>query len=119
MNIAIMEYKGSPSYVQRMIDIILRSYRQFVRCYIDDIVIFSKIFEKYIEYLDAIFELFNRIGITFKNSKIYLGYPSIILLKQRMNGLNIIYAENRIAALKNFQVPQTLKNLKKYLKIIK
>jgi hypothetical protein len=38
MNIAIMEYKGSPPYVQRMIDTILRPHRQFARCYVDDIV---------------------------------------------------------------------------------
>jgi hypothetical protein len=75
-----MGYKGSPLYVQWIIDTILRSYRQFVRYYVDDIVIFFKIFEMYIEYLDTIFELFNRIGITFKNFKIYFGYSSIILL---------------------------------------
>jgi hypothetical protein len=80
MNIAIIKYKNSPSYIQRIINTILQLYRQFTRCYVDDIIIFFKIFEKYIEYLDAIFELFNRIEITFKNLKIYFGYPSIILL---------------------------------------
>jgi hypothetical protein len=62
-------------------DIILRSYRQFSRYYVDDIIIFFKIFEEYIEYLDIIFELFNRIGITFKDLKIYFDYSLIILLK--------------------------------------
>jgi hypothetical protein len=81
MNIVIIEYKGSPPYVQRIIDTILRPYRQFAHCYIDDIVIFFKIFEKHIEYLIIIFELLNRIGIIFKNSKIYFDYLSIILLK--------------------------------------
>jgi hypothetical protein len=81
MNVIIIEYKGSPFYVQRIMDIILRSYRQFVYYYVDDIIIFFKIFEEYIEYLNTIFELFNRIGITFKNSKIYFDYSSIILLK--------------------------------------
>jgi hypothetical protein len=79
MNITIIEYKDSPSYVQRIIDTILRLHRQFARCYVDNIVIFFKIFEEYIEYLDTIFELFNRIGITFKNPKFYFGYFSIIL----------------------------------------
>jgi hypothetical protein len=100
-------------------DTILQPYRQFIRYYVDNIIIFSKIFKKYIEYLNIIFELFNRIGIIFKNSKIYFGYLLIILLKQRMNGLDIIYTENRIAILKDFQFPQTLKNLKKYLEMIK
>jgi hypothetical protein len=101
-----------------MINIILRLYRQFARYYVDDIVIFFKNFEKYIEYLNTIFELFNRIEITFKNLKIYFGYSSIILLGQRMNELDMTCAENHIAAFKNFQFPQTLKNLEKYLGII-
>jgi hypothetical protein len=76
-----MGYKDSPPYIQQIMNIILRPYRQFTRYYVDDIVIFFKIFEKYIEYLNTIFELFNRIGIIFKNFKIYFDYPLIILLK--------------------------------------
>jgi hypothetical protein len=102
-----------------MIDTILRPHRQFAHYYVNDIIIFSKTFEKYIEYLNTIFELFNRIKITLKNSKIYFDYPSIIFLKQRMNELDITCAENRIAALKDFQFPQTLKDLEKYLGIVK
>jgi hypothetical protein len=101
MNIAIIKYKDSPPYIQRIMDIILRSHLQFALYYVDDIIIFFQIFEKYIEYLDTIFELFNRIGIIFKNSKIYFDYSSIILLGQRINDLNIIYAENRIAIFKD------------------
>ncbi len=63
-----------------MMDLILRSYKDYARYYVDDIVIFFKIFEQYIEYLDTIFELFDALGITLKNVKIYLDYPSIILL---------------------------------------
>jgi hypothetical protein len=99
-------------------DIILRLHRQFARYYVDDIIIFSKIFEKHIEYLNTIFKLFNRIGITFGDPKIYLDYSSIILLKQRINELNMTCAENRIAILKDLQFPQILKNLEKYLKMI-
>jgi hypothetical protein len=118
MNIIIIEYKSSPPYVQRIIDIILRPYHQFARCYVDDIIIFSKIFEEYIKYLDTIFELFNRIEITLKNLNFYFDYSSIIFLGYRINNLNMTCAENRIAAFKNFQFPQILKNLEKYLEMI-
>jgi hypothetical protein len=66
MNIIIIKYKNSPPYVQRIINTILQLYRQFACYYVDDIVIF-KTFEKYIKYLNTIFELFNHIGITLKN----------------------------------------------------
>jgi hypothetical protein len=119
INITIIEYKDSFPYVQQIINTILQWYRQFAHCYVDDIIIFFKIFEKHIKYLDTIFELFNRIEIIFKDSKIYIDYPSIIFLRQRMNNLNMTCAENRIAAFKNLQFSQILKNLKKYLEMVK
>ncbi len=63
-----------------MMDSILRLYKSFIWCYIDDIIIFFKIFEEYVEYFDIILGLFDRLGMTIKEIKIFLGYPSIILL---------------------------------------
>jgi hypothetical protein len=63
-----------------MIDSVLRSYKTYTRYYINDIIIFSKIFKDYIEYLDKIFNLFDTLSITVKGFKVYLGYLLIILL---------------------------------------
>ncbi len=41
-----------------------RPYIDYARYYVDDIIIFSKIFGQYIEYLDTIFELFDKLRIT-------------------------------------------------------
>ncbi len=115
LNVVIMGYKGSPSYVQRMMDSILRSYKSFARCYIDDIIIFSKTFEKYVKYLDITLGLFDRLGITIKKIKIFLGYPSIILLGQRINGFDIAISEERTAAIRNLVFLKMLKDLEIYL----
>ena len=50
-NVAIMKYKNFAVYVQRFIDFILREQRAFARIYIDDIIIFSNIFEEHVEHL--------------------------------------------------------------------
>jgi hypothetical protein len=63
-----------------MIDSVLRSHKIYARCYIDDIVIFFKIFEDYIEHLDKIFDLFDTLSIILKGFKAYLEYLLIILL---------------------------------------
>jgi hypothetical protein len=63
-----------------MIDFVLRPHKIYARYYIDDIVIFFKIFENYIEHLDKIFDLFDTLSIILKGPKAYLGYLSIILL---------------------------------------
>ncbi len=85
-----------------MIDSILRPYKSFARYYVDDIVIFSKIFEKYVEYLNTILGLFDRLDVTLKDIKTFLSYLFIILLGQRVDGFRILIFEERIAAIRNF-----------------
>jgi hypothetical protein len=63
-----------------MIDSVLRFYKIYARCYINDIMIFSKIFKNYIEHFDKIFNLFDTLNIILKRLKAYLGYLLIILL---------------------------------------
>jgi hypothetical protein len=62
-----------------MIDSVLRSYKTYARYYINDIIIFSKTFENYIEYFNKIFNLFDTLDITLKRFKTYLEYLLIIL----------------------------------------
>jgi len=63
-----------------MMDSVLRFYKIYARYYINDIIIFFKIFEDYIEYFDKIFNLFDTLSIILKGLKVYLGYLLIILL---------------------------------------
>src|SRR6266498_4618098 len=98
-----------------MMDSILRLYKPFIRCYVDDIIIFSKIFEEYVKYLDIILGLFDRLGMTIKKIKTFLNYPSIILLGQRVNGFDIIISKERTTAIRNLAFSKILKDLKTYL----
>src|SRR6266536_3566591 len=96
-------------------DSILRPYKSFTRYYIDDIIIFSKTFEEHVEYLDIILGLFDRLGITIKETKTFLNYPSIILLNQRVDGFSIAIFKKWTAAIQNLAFLKILKDLKIYL----
>jgi|SRR6266498_787822 len=98
-----------------MMDSILRPYKPFARYYIDNIIIFFKIFEDYVKYLDIILRLFDRLGMMIKGVKTFLGYPSIILLDQRVNGFGITTSKKRIVAIRNLVFLKILKNLEIYL----
>ena len=50
-NVEVMRFKNTSFYVQKEIDIILRSFKNFCRVYINDIVIFNKTFEEHVEHL--------------------------------------------------------------------
>ena len=114
-NVALMEYKNSPAYVQRKMDNLLRDLRSFVRTFIDNIVIFSKTFKDHLVHLDKVFSRLEDLHITLKSSKSYLGYPSITLLGQKVDGLGLSTSEEKIAALANLSFPTDLKILEYYI----
>ena len=103
--------------MQRRIDGIFRFYRKFFKVYINDIVIYNKILNKYLYYLRKILDVFSRFKIKFNFRKLFLGYLFIKLLKQKVNGLELITAENKLKAISSLSFFYILKKLKIYLKI--
>ncbi|GAQ87978.1 putative retrotransposon protein [Klebsormidium nitens] len=52
--------KNAPAFFQRMLDTTLRAQFEFCRCYIDDLIIFSKSFDEHLVHLRAVFEQLHR-----------------------------------------------------------
>src|SRR5436190_6561458 len=98
-SVALMYYQEFLSYAQCMMNMILCSHKFFAHCYIDDIVIFSKTLENHLQHLNMIFNLFNRLEITFKKIKTHLDYLSIILLDQQVDDFDMTFLKKQIAAL--------------------
>ena len=110
-----MSYQKFSLYTQYMMNMIFHSHKFFICCYIDDIVIFSKILENHFQHLNTIFSLFNKLEITFKKIKTHLDYSSIILLDQQVDDFDMTSSKKQIAALQDLSFSKTLKNLKIYL----
>src|SRR5947207_12548662 len=89
INVALMNYQESSSYAQCMMNMILRSHKFFVCCYIDDIVIFSKTLKNHLKHLNTVFSLFDELKITLKEVKTHLDYSSIILLNQQVDDFDM------------------------------
>ena len=117
ISIALMNYQESFLYAQHMMNMILRFHKSFVHCYIDDIVIFSKILKNHLKHLNTVFNLFDELKIILKEVKIYLNYSSIILLNQQVNDFDMIFSKKWIAVLQNLLFSETLKDLKIYLNL--
>lgn len=113
-NVAVMGYKNSPLYVQRRIDTILRAC-PFRLAYVDDIVVFSRSLQEHVEHLQSVFRTLNAYNISQKPSKAFIGYPSVQLLGQHVDGLGMTTAKDKLAAITVVEFPKTLKVLDKYL----
>ena len=79
-SVIVMRFINSSVYIQRMIDKVLRKCQTFSRAYIDDIIIYAKIFQEHIQNLEHIFMIFKRYNIAIKASKSFLLYLSVTLL---------------------------------------
>jgi len=114
-NVAIMGFKNSPAHVQRYMDRRLWPYRKFVRCFIDDIVIFSKTAAEHILHLRQILALFAEMRLWLSADKSFLAYPSVELLGHRVNGLGMTTTAQKVAAIRNITFPDSLKALEHFI----
>src|SRR5205809_6690710 len=115
ISIALMNYQEFSLYVQCMMNMIFRSHKFFVCCYIDDIVIFLKTLKNHLKHLNTVFNLFDELKITFKKVKTHLDYSSIILLNQQIDDFDMTSLKKQIAVLQDLLFLKTLKDFKIYL----
>ena len=114
----LMNFKNNSAYIQRQIDRLLQKYREFVRTYMNNIVIFNKTLDEHLFHLNIIFQLFKRMNIITKSIKTYLSYFSIALLDQKINNLNFITIEKKLKIIFKLQFLNLFKLLKFYLNLI-
>ena len=80
-NVILIKYKESSPYIQKQINKIFKLIREFVKVYINNIIVFSKMLLKHLNYLRKIFTLFRQKRINLNFKKLFLNYFSVILLE--------------------------------------
>ncbi len=93
---------------------LLKKY-SFAKVYINDVIIFSKILEDHLDYLDKVFVLFQKMNITLKTAKTYLEYFIIVLLDQKVDSLEFFTIEDKLKTITKMFFFKILKNLETYL----
>ena len=112
-----MKFRNSSLYMQKQTNQMLKSFRNFSRIYINDIIIFFKILDEYINYFSQIFQLFRNKKITLILIKLFFTYSSMILLKQRINNFEILIFEKKIAIIISLRLSESLRDLKYFLNL--
>ena len=75
-------------------------------------------FKEYLRHFNSIFDIFYKLNIILKFSKIYLKYLIITLLKQKVNNLNFSISINKLNVIFKLKFLKTLIHLKTYLEKI-
>lgn len=116
-NVAVMGYKNAPAYAQRQIEGVLRTSNcaRFAKPFIDDIVIWEKRLEGHLLDLDKLFSSLDERSITLSGPKAFLGFPSVTLLGQHVDGLGVSTSADKLAAINALGFPKTVGDLEIYL----
>ena len=113
-----MRYKRLLLYVQKQTNKILRLIREFVKVYINNMIIFLKTLLDHLNYFRKMFTLFRqrRINLNFKKS--FLNYFFVILFKQRVDSLSLFTFEKKVIVIMTLRFSKTLRQLKTFLGLI-
>ncbi|CAH8620560.1 unnamed protein product [Schistosoma guineensis] len=103
---------------QRFIDSIVRDL-DFVHVYIDDLLIASSNVDEHYQHLTLLFQRLSDNGIVVNPDKCELGKREIIFLGHVIKQEGILPCEDKVQAIKEYNVPSSLKELKAFLGLVK
>lgn len=93
----------------------LRPFKHFAKAFVDDIIVFSHTLEEHLSHLRQIFELFRLKRVSLSPTKSFIGYPSVTLLGQRVDGPDMSTSQEKIQAITDLKFPETLRDLEIFL----
>ena len=86
----------------------LHPYKEYARCYVDDIVIFSRTFEEHIQHLHAVLRDLAETNMTLASTKCYIGYHSIELLGHVVDRFGLSTIKQKTDVIVALPFPQDL-----------
>lgn len=111
--------RNGPSIFQRLMQGILAPYLWlFALVYIDDIVVFSKLWEEHLNHLDVVLGAIAKTGVTLAPSKCFIGYSSILLLGQKVSCLGLSTHREKVQAIVDLEHPTSVSDLQKFLGMV-
>lgn len=113
--VAVMGFCNSAAHCQRLYDRVLPS--DYSKCYIDDIVVFSKTFEEHLKHLEEVFSILEKLGITLAPEKCFVGFHSVELLGHVVDRFGLYTQEQKVKAILDIQFPENLQQLENFIGI--
>ena len=110
--------RNAPTRFQQFMDHTFERCGDFTFIYIDDILIYSKSSSEHIAHLTQVLDILSNNGLYLNVDKCSFARPNVNFLGHNIgiDGINVI--ENKIEAIKNFPLPTTRKELKRFLGMV-
>jgi hypothetical protein len=109
--------QNAPATFQKFMDEMFEDL-DFVKVYIDDIIVASATLEQHLSHLEKVFQRIAESGLTLKRGKCDFMKDSIKLLGYYVSAKGITQDPMKLEAIKNFKQPKNVRELKRFLGMI-
>jgi predicted aspartyl protease len=106
--------KNAPATFQRIMEAILVGL-PFVKCFIDDIIIYSCSFKEHMRHLDIVFTRLRNVNMKVKAKKCYFAMKEVKYLGHIITADGIKPNDERVEVIHNMQQPVTLTEVRSFL----
>eukprot|EP00731_Ephydatia_muelleri_P001970 Em0001g1970a len=107
--------KGAPATFQRLVDRVLQGLEEFSGAYIDDIIVFSKLWTDHVRHLQAVLGRLQLAGLTVKISKCHFGVTACSYLGFVVGGGLVKPEPSKVQAVLNFPTPTDKTGVRAFL----
>ena len=106
----------SPATFQRLMNQIFREdIFRILLVYLDDIIVYSSTIEEHIQRLDQVFSTLAKHGLKLKPEKCVFFQEEVKYLGHVVSSKGVSMDPDKVASVKNYQVPSTLYELRRFL----
>ena len=109
--------KNSPGHFQRCMQKIF-GHLDFVFCYIDDLLIYSRDLVEHCEHLETVFELIRKHNLHVKFSKCKFAQPEVEYLGHVLKHNSYTFGGKVHHVLRDYPLPSTFKELESFIGLI-
>lgn len=84
-------------------------------CYLDDVIIYATTFQEHNHRLSIVLDCIRRAGLILNSKKCHFGEREALLLGFLVDNQGIRPDPQKVAVVRNFQQPKTVKDLRSFL----
>ena len=106
--------KNAPSYFQKQMDKVLLNL-SFARCYIDDIIIWSKTISEHFSHLTEVFDRLRKAGLKVHPGKCMFAVDKIDFLGHCISAEGLSPQDEKVAAVRELPPPKDISSLRSAL----
>ena len=112
-----MGMRNSQACMTKFMNEVLRGL-DFVFCYIDDLLIYSRDMEEHLWHLTLVFERLKYYGLILNRKKCVFAVPEITFLGHRVCKNGVAPLEDKVTAIREFPKPKTMKDMRRFLGMV-